>query len=127
MAKNPVVQGLLSKNLVSIGLQWYRNTFSKERAVQKSVEEDSQFIAMSPEYYDDISPPPEDDERFHDQYSPICNTDEIFVEYENLQAYSYFLILALKWRHAGGMTSDRGLCFQDVYTLLRVNITKKKR
>ncbi len=118
------IKKLITDNLVDIGCQWYRNTHGKESEIQKSIEEDSKFIEMTDDYWDSIS---SDDERYHNSYSPICNQNEIYIEYENIQAYSFFSVAAVKWRHAGGMSPERGLCWQSLETLIKININPSKK
>ena len=119
------LSSLLNKNLLDIGKQWYRTTFSVSNEIEKTQSEDSKVIKMEDGYWDNPEPITTE-EKFHNGYSPICQNHEIFIEHENLEPYGFFLVLANKWRHVGGMTADRGLLWQDISTLIKLNIDKKK-
>lgn len=127
MKNSESIKHMLSQNLIDIGQQWFRNTFSERKEVEKSKNEDQKFINMEDHYWDNLDHTKVHDEEYDNEYSPICEVDEIYMEYENFEAYTFFLIIARKWRMGGGYSSDRGICWLSLKTLLDVNIFKKKR
>jgi len=124
---NHYIRWLLDKNLVEIGKQWYRTRFSDQSDVKKSIDEDSSLISMGDGYWDDVKTDSLDDDKYQDQYAPICEPDQIWIEYENIQAFALWSLLANKYRHQGGFNSEKGLDWNNVDLLIKYNISKKSK
>lgn len=91
---------------------------------QEAVDEERDIIQLPDEHWERDDIIEKDEPAMEEIY---CGPGEIYVEHENANAFSWWLILANKFRHRGGYSADKGIPWHEADVILSRNYYKKKK